>query len=144
MGSSRTAKAMLLLAVVVPGGCGATETSVAVAPSECLESWNAESTSQTFGRHVYDTHESHQAQVALLQPADPNPNVDRSGECAVIFAVPEWDLEYGAVGLVMTDFGWASMQELARDDQAALNQIQGTASESVNATLFPDGKLEPN
>jgi len=116
---------------------------VAAAPSECLESWNAESTPQRFGRHVYDRHGSQQAQVALLQPADPNPNVAARGACAVIFAVPEWDPEYGTVGLVVTDYGWASMEELAVGDQATLDGIQDAAAESANASLFPDGKLDP-
>ena len=61
----------------------------------------------------------------------------------MIFAVPEWDREYGTVGLVMTDYGWASMEELALD-QATLDEIQSTAAESVNAALFPDGALEAN
>jgi hypothetical protein len=115
---------------------------VAAAPAECLESWNAESIPQRFGRHVYDRHESKQAQVAMLEPAGTDANVDRRGACAVIFAVPEYDREYGTVGLVLSDFGWASMEELALDDEAALKEIQATAAEAANATLFPDGKLE--
>ena len=126
------------------GGCGADEDPVAAAPAECLESWNAETTSQTFGRHVYDTHDSRRVQVTTLGPVDPNPNVDEAGACAAIFAVPESDIEYGYVGLVETDLGWASMQELARDDPAAQNEIQADASAAANATLLPDGKLEGN
>jgi hypothetical protein len=36
------------------------------------------------------------------------------------------------------------MQELARDDQGALERIQGEASGATNATLFPDGQIEPD
>ena len=36
------------------------------------------------------------------------------------------------------------MQELARDDPTALNEIQADASAAANATLLPDGKLEAN
>ena len=140
----RTKLAAVALAAAALAGCGAQAESVVAAPSECLKSWNAESTAQTFGRHVYDLHESHRAQVAVLEAIDPNPHVAAGGACAVIFAVPESDVEYGYVGLVETDLGWASMQELARDDPAAVDQLQADASESANATVFPDGKLASN
>lgn len=135
---------MVMLAAAALGGCGADQGSVAAVPSECLERWNAEASSQSFGRHVYNTHESHRAQVAMLEPVDANPNVEAGGACAVIFAVPESDIEYGYVGLVTTDYGWASMQELAREDPTALDGIQSEASAAANATVFPDGKLAPN
>lgn len=133
-----------MVAAWLLSGCGGERDSVAAAPAECLESWNAESTSLTFGRHVYGTHESHRVQVAQLEPVDPNPNVDEDGACAAIFAVPESDSEYGLVGLVETNLGWASMEELAREDPSALDQIQADASAGANATLLPDGKLEPS
>lgn len=136
--------ALALALALMLGGCDAGQGSVAAAPSECLESWNAEASSQSFGRHVYNTHESHRAQVAKLEPVDPNPNVAAGGACAVIFAVPESDIEYGYVGLVTTDYGWALMEELAREDPTALNHIQADASVAANATLLPDGKLAPN
>ena len=62
----------------------------------------------------------------------------------MIFAIPASDKEYGIAGLVETNLGWASMQELARTDPAALEQIQADASEAANATLFPDGSLAPD
>lgn len=136
--------AAALLAAAAASGCGAAGgSSAGPAPAECVRSWNAEATSLRFGRHVYDTHESHRAQVGMLAAADGNPNVAAGGACAAIFAVPESDVEYGAVGLVETELGWASMQELARDDQGELERIQGDASSAANATLFPDGSLEP-
>jgi hypothetical protein len=132
-----------VVAAATSGGCGASGgSSAAPAPDRCVDSWNGESTALSFGRHVYDTHESHRAEVAVLKSEDGNPNVAAGGGCAVIFAVPESDVEYGAVGLVETDLGWASMQELAREDQEALNRIQSEASSAVNATLFPDGELD--
>ena len=70
-GIHRRAWTALALAAVAIGGCGAEEAPTAAAPSECLESWNAESIPQRFGRHVYDQHESAQAQVAMLQPDGP-------------------------------------------------------------------------
>lgn len=80
----------------------------------------------------------------MLKPAAPGSNVAAKGACAVIFAVPEWDVEYGYVGLVETDLGWASMEELARGDVTTLDRIQADASAAANATLFPDGKLQAN
>jgi hypothetical protein len=133
----------LALAVAATAGCGGSGPgSAAPAPGRCVDSWNEDSTALSFGRHVYDTHESHRAEVALLAAGDGNPNVPAGRICAVVFAVPESDVEYGAVGLVVTDLGWASMQELARDDQAALDRIQGEAASATNATLFPDGELD--
>jgi hypothetical protein len=133
------------LALLVAGCGGGESTSEAVAvPEDCLESWNAEQTSVNFGRHVYTTHEARQAQIALLEPAEQSLNIDGTETCAVIFAVPESDFEYGDVGLVITKFGWASMQELARGDQIALEEIQREATENPNVNVFPDGTLEPN
>ena len=123
------------------GGSGEESGSVPV-PGDCLQSWNSEQAAISFGRHVYDTHDTRQAQVALLEPAGESLNI-RGETCAVIFAVPENDFEYGDVGLVVTDFGWASMQELARGDQIELERLQQEATESPNATLFPDGSIEP-
>jgi hypothetical protein len=125
------------------GGDGEAQSSVPV-PEDCLSSWNSETTAQEFGRHVYNTHDTRQAQVALLEPAEGAFNISGSEACAVIFAVPESDFEYGDVGLVVTRLGWASMQELARGDQVALEEIQREATAAPNATLFPDGSLEPN
>lgn len=124
-------------------GCGEEEEGAAAVPvpADCLQSWNSEQTSVAFGRHVYETHDTRQAQVAMLEPAGKSLIV-RGRTCAVIFAVPESDFEYGDVGLVVTELGWASMRELARDDQIELERIQAEATASPNATLFPDGRLE--
>jgi hypothetical protein len=136
--------AALLLLAVASAGCGGSASEVAAAPEACLEDWNTDSVATNFGRHVYDTHESARAQVAVMKPVASTANIDAAGACAVIFAIPESDGEYGDVGLVVTDFGWAQMRELARDDEAELDEIQEAASGAANATLFPDGTLEPN
>lgn len=133
------------LAAVLPAGCGSeagsSSESVAV-PEDCLRSWNAEPTSLNFGRHVYVAHETKQAQLTSLEPSGQALNI-RGKACAMIFAVPESDAEYGDVGLVVTRFGWASMQELARGDQIALEEIQREASLNPNVNVFPDGSAEP-
>ena len=134
----------LVLAGFAWAGCGSSESEVAAAPEQCLEAWNTDPVATNFGRHVYDTHEAARAQVAVMEPLASTANIDADGACAVVFAIPESDGEYGDVGLVVTDFGWAQMRELARDDEAELERIQGAASAAANATLFPDGTLEPN
>ena len=136
--------AVLVLAGLAASGCGSGESDVAAAPESCLREWNTDSVATNFGRHVYDTHEAARAQVAVMKPVASTANIDAAGACAVVFAVPASDGEYGDVGLVVTDFGWAQMRELARDDEAELERIQGAASAAANATLFPDGTLEPN
>jgi hypothetical protein len=138
------ALAFALAAAAIAGCGGSGQGSAKPAPDRCVDGWNEDSTALSFGRHVYNTHESHRAEVALLEAEGGNPNVPAGRICAVVFAVPESDIEYGAVGLVVTDLGWASMQELARDDQATLDRIQGEASSATNATLFPDGQLDPD
>jgi hypothetical protein len=143
-GGGRTALAALVAVVVAGVGCGSGGETAAPAPERCVDSWNADEGALRFGRHVYNTHDSHQAEVALLQAADGNPNIAAGGDCAVIFAIPESDIEYGTVGLVVTKLGWAPMQELARDDEDALFGIQADASGAVNATLFPDGTIDAN
>lgn len=133
-----------LVAVASLGGCGSQGANVVAAPDECIESWNGDETAERFGRHVYKVHESRRTQVALFKAVEPNPNIAKAGACGAIFAIPESDREYGVAGLVETDLGWASMQELSRDDFSALEQIQGDASDAANATLFPDGSLAAN
>ena len=113
-------------------------------PAGCLESWNADDTAERFGRHIYNSHDTRRTQVGMFEAVSPNPNVPSGGACGVIFAIPASDKEYGIAGLVETNLGWASMQELARTDPAALEQIQADASEAANATLFPDGSLAPD
>jgi hypothetical protein len=135
---------VLVAASIAAGGCGAESAPVAAAPEKCLESWNSDETAEQFGRHIVHSHDTRRAEVAMFSPVDPNANIPVDGVGGVIYAIPESDIEYGIAGLVETKLGWASMQELARDDQAALERIQGEASQSVNATLFPDGTLEPN
>ena len=137
------AAAALGLALAGCGGSEEASSSVAV-PEDCLRSWNSEQTAVSFGRHVYETHDTRQAQVALLTPTRQSLNISGPEACAVIFAVPESDYEYGDVGLVVTRFGWASMQELARGDQIELERIQREATASPNVNLFPDGTIEPN
>lgn len=131
------------LALSACGGDASGSDAVPVA-EDCLQSWNAESASLTFGRHVYGTHQSKQAQVTLLEPAEDALTVGGDEACVVVFAVPESDYEYGDVGLVVTKLGWASMRELAPSDQTRLKQIQREATEAPNANLFPDGTLDPN
>jgi hypothetical protein len=136
--------ALLLLAALTSAGCGGSGTEVVAAPDSCLESWNSDASARNFGSHVYDGHDSHRAQVAIMEPIGSAPNVDAAGACAVVFAIPETDVEYGDVGLVETDLGWASLLELSGGDLAALQEVQDAASAAANASLFPDGTLEPN
>lgn len=138
-----TTIALLALAASA-AGCGAGSADVPAAPTACLESWNEDGTAERFGLHIYRRHESRRAQVAIFEAVEPNPNIPPKGACGVIFAIPESDREYGIAGLVETDLGWASMRELARTDTAALERIQGDASDAANATLFPDGSLAAN
>ena len=57
-----------MAAAVTCVGCGASGGGgAAPAPDRCVDSWNGEDTALSFGRHVYDTHESHRAQVAVLR-----------------------------------------------------------------------------
>jgi hypothetical protein len=125
-------------------GCGGEGDAVAEAPpvpEDCVQSWNAEAASLQFGKHVYNTHGSAQAQIDLIEPAENSINIKGEETCAVIFSVPPSDFEYGDVGLVVTTFGWASMRELSRGDEARSFELQEEATEAPNATLFPDGTL---
>jgi hypothetical protein len=135
----------ILVALALQLGCGGGEeaSSAPPVPDDCLQSWNSESASLTFGRHVYDEHRSKRAQVRLVEPARGSFNIAGDETCAVVFAVEESDPEYGDVGLVVTKFGWASLRELARGDVGHLNAIQREATEAPNANLFPDGTLDP-
>ena len=141
---TRRVVAGLAVAALIASGCGGgsgADTASVPVPEDCLRSWNAEVTSKNFGRHVYVAHETKQAQLALLEPEGDALNI-RGEACAMIFAVPESDAEYGDVGLVITRFGWASMQELARGDQIALEELQREASLNPNVNVFPDGTAE--
>jgi hypothetical protein len=135
------------LAVALAGcggdGAGAAATEVPAVPTDCLQSWNAESASLSFGRHLYGTHRAKQAQVLIVKPEGHSINIKGDSTCAVIFAVEPTDYEYGQLGLVITSFGWASMSELARGDPGKLKELQAAANEAPNVNLFPDGSLQP-
>jgi len=135
--------AALLAAGCGGEGAGAAATEVPAVPEDCLQSWNSETASLAYGRHVYGTHRASQAQILVVQPEGHSINIKGDQTCAVIFAVDPSDYEYGDVGLVITSFGWASMRELARGDPGALTELQETANAAPNANLFPDGSLEP-
>lgn len=144
-------RAALALAVsLLVAGCGGNGESGAVAADappvadDCLASWNSQTASLTFGRHAYGEHDSRQAQVTVLETGRGAPNVKGKETCAVVFAVPETDYEYGEVGLVVTRFGWASMRELARGEPRLLEEIQREATAAPNANLFPDGSIDPD
>ena len=141
-GQVAVALALAALALVA-SGCGAGDDSAAVPiPDVCLQSWNSESEPLNFGRHVYDSHTAKQAQVVLLAPSKASTAAGPEA-CAVVFVVPESDLEYGDVGMIVTRFGWATLSEIAPGDQGRLDQIQRNAAAAPNANLFPDGSLEP-
>lgn len=142
-GLGRVATLVSAALAISLAACGGEDAASAAIPEDCLRSWNAESASLKFGKHVYDTHQSKQAQVTLLEPSKGAINIKGTEACAVVFTVAESDPEYGDVGLVITRFGWASLRELARGDTARLTQIQRAANEGVNAKLFPDGTLAP-
>jgi hypothetical protein len=124
-------------------GAGAAATEVPAVPTDCLESWNSESASLSYGRHLFGTHRAKQAQVLIVKPEGHSINIRGNSTCAVIFAVDPSDYEYGQLGLVITSFGWASMAELARGDPGRLKELQAAAFAAPNATLFPDGSLQP-
>ncbi|MGI8728237.1 MAG: hypothetical protein ACR2K6_11250, partial [Solirubrobacterales bacterium] len=115
--------------------------AAAAPPSKCVESWNEAPESQTFGLHAYNEHNARQAEVSEVEAGRGSINIRRDEACAVIFAVPTTDEEYGDVGLAKTRFGWASMRELARSDLQRLNELQARASEQPNAVVFPDGTI---
>ena len=112
-------------------------------PPDCLQSWNAETASLAYGRHLYGTHRATQAQILIVKPEGHSINIKGNSTCAVVFAVEPTDYEYGQLGMVITNFGWASMSELARGDPGRLKELQATANEAPNVNLFPDGALEP-
>ena len=124
-------------------GAGAAATEVPAVPEDCLQSWNAETASLAYGRHLYGTHRATQAQVLVVEPEGRSANIKGDSTCAVVFAVEPTDYEYGQLGMVITNFGWASMVELARGDPEQLQELQATANEAPNVNLFPDGALEP-
>ena len=135
--------AALLAAGCGGEGAGAAATEVPAVPEDCLQSWNSETASLAYGRHVYGTHRATQAQVLLVEPEGRSVNIKGDRTCAVIFAVDSSDYEYGDVGLVITSFGWASMRELSRGDPAVLTELQGAAFGAPNVNLYPDGSLQP-
>jgi hypothetical protein len=135
-----------LIVVALVAACGGGqedggESEVAV-PPDCLASWNGEDASLSFGRHAYDEHAAREAQLAVLETSRGAINIKGDETCAMIFAVPETDEEYGDVGLAVTKFGWASMQELSRLDYSRLEELQREATRAPNVAVFPDGTVE--
>lgn len=135
--SATAVAAALLLA-----GCGE-GAGVAIVPpdGECLESWNSSAAALTFGQHVYRSHQSLRAHVYKTEVGPQSPNIKAQDACAAIFAVISTDAEFGDVGLVETDLGWASMTEIDRANPDRWKAMQEEADRAANTTLFEDGRL---
>lgn len=128
-----------LAAALVLAGCGSSG-SGPQPPQRCLDSWNDDEVAKTLGKHAYDDHEVRRALVEETSAPEAE-NVRSERTCLVIFAVAEGDGEEGRLGLVVTRFGWSQLFELGRSD-AALVELQRSATKRSNADLFPDGSLE--
>lgn len=142
-GACRLAAAALAT-LALPVGCGGEggELAAPEPPAECVREWNGEQASTLFGRHVYGEHGARQGQAARLEPGAGGGAVRGEDACAVVFAVPSYDDEYGDVGLVRTRFGWAPIKELDRD-RKRLAGLQAEAARAPNVTVFPDGTISP-
>lgn len=136
---SRRATAALA-ATLMLAGCGSSGSSGPEPPQRCLDAWNDDEVAKTLGRHAYADHDVRRALVDETT-APQAKNVRSQRTCLVVFAVAEGDGEEGRLGLVVTRFGWSQLFELGLGD-AALTDLQRSATERSNADLFPDGTLE--
>jgi len=141
-GASRrvTVTAGALAAALAIAGCGSSGSSGPQPPQRCLDAWNDETVATTLGKHAYSDHDVRRALVELTAAPEAK-NVRSERTCLVVFAVAEGDGEEGRLGLVVTRFGWSQLFELGLSD-AALTDLQRSATARSNADLFPDGTLE--
>lgn len=127
-------------AAALLSGCGSSDPSGPQPPQRCLDSWNDDGAATTLGKHAYAGHDVRRALVELSAAPEAK-NVRSERTCLVVFAVAEGDGEEGRLGLVVTRFGWSQLFELGLSD-AALTDLQRSATARSNADLFPDGTLE--
>ncbi len=135
----RLTAAPALLAALALAGCGSSS-SGPEAPDRCLDRWNEDSVAKTLGKHAYDDHEIRRALVEETT-APKAKNVRSEQTCLVVFEVQEGDPEEGQLGLVITRFGWSQLFELGLTDEELLD-LQRSAADSSNASVFPDGSLD--
>ena len=128
-----------LLAVAAIAGCGSSS-SGPEPPQRCIDRWNEDEVAKTLGKHAYDDHEVRNAKVEQIEAPAAAENIRSERTCLVLLAVAEGDKEEGQLGLVITRFGWSQLFELGLGDDE-LVELQRSASEGSNASLFPDGSL---
>lgn len=127
----RTATTLLAVGLLLGGCSGVTEESRTARPAAsaeivaCAEAFNRERAAD-LGSHAYSEHAARQARVHRIEEG-----------CAVVFVVPESDLEFGAVGEVQRPDGWVSLAELG----SRAPDLQRAASGAVNADVRSSGSV---
>jgi hypothetical protein len=136
--------AILVVVVALSGGSeeedGATTTSF-TAPAECVELWNSDPETVSFGAHNASGHGFSVVQVGYIAPDAEGGLSDDSdaGSCAVIFGSTQLSLERPSIGLIHPREAWKAFPFSV--DSEVLEELQLEALELTNARLTPRGTL---
>jgi hypothetical protein len=127
--------------VVVLGSSGDGQT-IAAAPSECIEAWNADETALGTGAHAASLHGYTRAWAVYMGEAG-EPNPDSDGSCAIVFPAVRPDPEPPFAAIILVGDRWVPLSEQPGVSPQVLSELQNEALDSANANLFPNGSLAP-
>jgi hypothetical protein len=128
--------------VIVVGSSGEGGQTIAAAPSECIEAWNADETALGTGAHAASLHGYTRAWAVYMGEAgEPNPESD--GSCAIVFPAVRPDPEPPFAAIILVGDRWRPLSEQPGVTPEVLSELQNEALDSANANLFPNGSLAP-
>lgn len=130
---------LVILGVVVLAGSGGGD-EIAGAPTECVESWNADSGARGTGGHAAASHGYAQAWVLYLDE-DAKAGPEESGSCAVVFPSPQPDPEPQFAGSILVGERWRPLSTALGIGPEQVGELQSQALSAANANLFPDGSI---
>ena len=135
--------ALAILVVVIVATGGSSERDFADAPSECVDSWNADAQAKSTGIHNFTAHSYSSVQVAYASDdaAEISPSPVSGGGCIVVFAAQALDPEPVAAAEINLGDEWEPMSTKAELDRLA--ELQSNALAEANATLGSDGGVTP-
>ncbi len=134
---------LAVLVVVIMATGSSSEREFAEAPSECVDSWNADAQAKSTGTHNFNAHSYSSVQIAYASDdaAEVSSSPVAGGGCIVIFAAQALDPEPVAAAEINLGGEWEPMSTNAELDRLA--ELQSNALAEANATLGADGGVTP-
>ena len=137
-----TGAALVAVVVVVALSGGEDEPEPVALDPTCVEDWNEDPATLSYGRHNFTFHNYEAALVTHLNAtAEVVPADDPAALCAVIFPSRVLDQEPFAAGELLRDGTWLPISRLPGVELTRVAELQVEAAEAPNAALDEGGTL---